>query len=123
MYDPEGIDPPDEDHLPSGPMVMLYVGSHGGGGPIEFNPLSGSLGRSDLLVRDLRSPAHAFGKVAFGFDHVQLDCAKGPTVDAVVVDCDEQLPFNYYVGEITSRVVRVSATGPGGRTASLKQSQ
>jgi hypothetical protein len=54
---------------------------------------------------------------------VQLDCAEGPTVDAVIVDCAEHLPFNYYVGEVASRVVRVSATGPGGRTASLEQSE
>jgi hypothetical protein len=77
MYDRVGSDPPDEDHLPSGPEVMLYVGSHGGGGPIG-GPLSGLLGRSGLLVLDLDSPAYASGKVAFGFDRVQLDCAKGP---------------------------------------------
>jgi hypothetical protein len=119
MYNPEGIDPPDDDHLPSGPMVRLYVTSpvlrrpqaerygprihervRGCGGPITA--LSGFLGRSGLLVRDLHSTAHAFGPVAFGFDRVQLDCAKGPTVDAVVVDCADRLPFNYYVGEVAN---------------------
>ncbi len=140
MYDPVGIDPPDDDHLPSGPVVRLYIGravlrrretesygplvrerARGGGGPIK--PLSGSLGRSGLLVRDLHSTAHAFGQVAFGFDRVRLDCAKGPTVDAVVVDCANHPSFNYYVGEVASRVVRVRATGPDGRTAALEQDQ
>jgi hypothetical protein len=121
MYDPDGTDPPDEDHLPSGPMVTLYVEDRGSGGPI--NPLSGSLGRAGLLVRNLHSTAFAFGNVAFGFDHVHLDCAKGPTVDAVIVDCAQYLPFDYYVGEVASRVVRVRASGPDGRTVALEQDQ
>ncbi len=104
-------------------MVMLYVRNRGGGGPITVRPLSGSLDRSGLLVHDLHSTAHAYGQVAFGFDRVQLDCAKSPTVDAVVVDCADHLPFNYYVAEVASRVVRVRATGPDDRTATLEQDQ
>jgi hypothetical protein len=122
MYDPEGF-PPGDDHLASGPIVSLYVGSSGGGRPVELDPLTGSLGRSILVVRDPTVTAYAFGKVAFGFDRVQLDCAKGQTVDAIVVDCADHLPFNHYVGEIASRVVLVSATGPDGRTAEREQGQ
>jgi hypothetical protein len=89
MYDPEGF-APGNDHLPSGPIVALYVGSSGGGRPVEQDPLAGSLGRSILVVRDPQSTAYAFGKVAFGFDQVQLDCAKGRRVEARVVDCAVQ---------------------------------
>lgn len=75
-----------------------------------------------MVVRDPRSTAYAFGKVAFGFDRVQLDCAKGRTVKATVVDCADHLTINHYVGEIASRVVRVSATRPDGRTSERSRS-
>ena len=52
--------------------------------------------------------------MAIGFDRVQLDCDKGPTVEAVVVQCAGHLPWNYYVGEVASRVTRVNGM-PGAR--------
>jgi hypothetical protein len=85
--------------------------------------LFGTLGRPHLAVPSGHSTAHVFGEVALGFDRVQLVCAKGPGVEAVVVDCADHLPFNYYVAEIVSRVIRVSATGPDGRTADREFNQ
>jgi hypothetical protein len=38
------------------------------------------------------------------------------TADAVI-ECAEHLPFNFYVGEVISRVDRVMASGPDGLTA------
>lgn len=120
MYDPVGPFPGDENVISAGPMVMLYVGNDGSGRPTALDPLAG-LGGWTLFRRDGYSTAYVFGKVAFGFDRVQLDCAQGPTVDALVVDCADHLPFNHYVGEIASRVVRVSATGPDGRTSTMSR--
>jgi hypothetical protein len=120
MYDPIGQASRAEDHAASGPIVWVYVGDDGGGTPVELNPLSGSLGRPALFYRSNGfSTAHVYGKVAFGLDRVQLDCDKGPTVEAVVVECADYLPYNYYVGEVVSRVTRVSATGPDGQAATM----
>lgn len=44
-------------------------------------------------VRRFYSTAYVFGEVAIGFDRVLLQCTKGPTVDAVVVNCADHLPF------------------------------
>jgi hypothetical protein len=100
--------------------VWLYVGNNGNGNPIALIPLSGSLGRPALVYRgNAYSTAHVYGKVAFGFDQVQLDCDKGPTVEAIVVECADYLPYNHYIGEVLTRVTRVSATGPDGRTATM----
>ena len=120
MYDPVGRVSRAEDIAPSGPRVWLYVGNSGHGKPVALNPLSGSLGRPALVYRgSAYSIAHVFGKVAFGFDRVQLDCDKGPTVEAIVVECADYLPYNHYIGEVVSRVTRVIATGPDGRTATM----
>jgi hypothetical protein len=58
--------------------------------------------------------------VVFGFDRVQLHCADLKTVEAEVVDCADYLPFNHYVAKVASRVTRVIATGPDGRTPTRK---
>jgi hypothetical protein len=116
MYDPEGPDPPDQNHT-TGPMVMLYLGERGGGGRLPRAPLPEPLGDPDLFVRSLDLPAHVYGAVDLGFDRVHVYSLKGPMVQATVVDCTGQLPFNFYVAEVTSRVERITATGPDGRTA------
>jgi hypothetical protein len=123
MYDPVGLPPPDEDTEPSGPMILLYIRNHGFGGRLLQEALPDSLGRPYLGVQSGYATAHVFGEVAFGFDRVKLDCAKGPTVNAVVVDCADHLPFNYYVAEVVSRVDRVSATSPDGRAAERELDQ
>jgi hypothetical protein len=99
---------------------MLRVGNSGGGRPVALDPLSGSLGRW-ILVYQGGSNAYIFGKVAAGFDQVRIDCDKGPTIEAITVDCADYLPYNHYVGEVVSRVTRVSATGPDGQTATIEQ--
>lgn len=120
LYDPVGEASRAEDHAPSGPIVWLYVGDSGHGKPLALNPLSGSLGRPALFYRgNTYSTAHVYGKVAFGFDRVQLDCDTGPTVEAIVVECTDYLPYNHYIGEVVSRVIRVSATGTDGQTATM----
>ena len=74
---------------------MLYSRDGGSCRPVPRKPLAGSLGCRHLDVR--YSTAYLFGEVAFGFDRVQVHCAKGPTVDALIIDCADHLPFNYYV--------------------------
>ena len=87
---------------------------------MALDPLSGPLGRW-ILVYQGGSNAYVFGKVAVGFDQVRIDCDKGPNVEAIVVDCADHLPYNHYVGAVTSRVTRVSATGPDGHTATMER--
>jgi hypothetical protein len=116
MYDPEGPVPPDEHHI-TGPMVGLFFEEGGSARPLARDPLvPGSLGRPELVFFG-GSTAYYFGAVAFGFDWVQLDCADKQTVEAQMVDCADYLPFNHYVAKVASRVARVTATGPDGRTA------
>jgi hypothetical protein len=122
MYDPVGPVPPDEHHI-TGPEVMLYSRDGGSGRPVPRKPLAGSLGCPHLDVRSFYSTAYLFGEVAVGFDRVQVHCARGPTVDALVIDCTDHLPFNYYVAEIISRWLRITATGPDGRTADMEHPQ
>ena len=119
MYDPEGPVPPNAHHI-TGPTVMLYVGDSGGGRPVALDPLSGSLGRWDLVYQG-GANAYIYGKVAVGFDQVRIDCEAGPSVEAIVVDCTDHLPYSHYVGEVLSRVSRVTATGPDGQIAMVEQ--
>ena len=102
----------------------LHVGHRGGSGrPLARPTFSGPLVRPHLAAWSGYSTAHVFGEVTPGFDRVQLDCAQGPTVEAVLVDCADHLPFNYYLAEVLSRVVRVIGTGPDGLTAYRKDGQ
>jgi hypothetical protein len=116
VYDPVGPPPPDEHHI-HGPMVILYVGQRYGGSRLPRAPLPGSLSHPDLFVRSLDIPAYVYGAVDFGFNQVHVHGLKGPPVEATVIECAEHLPFNFYVGEVISRVDRVMASGPDGLTA------
>jgi hypothetical protein len=111
VYDPIGQHEPDGHHV-TGPIVMLYRENRGSGGPPAKSPLPGSLGRPRLCVDSPLSPAHVFGEVDFAFDRVNVHCDDGLIAEAVVVECAEHLLFNYYVAVVTSRVLRVIATGP-----------
>jgi hypothetical protein len=116
MYDPVGPFPRDGHHI-TGPGVGLFFDDgRGGGRPLARVPLQGSLGRPEIVFFG-GSTAYYFGPVAFGFDRVQLDSADEETVAAQVIDCADYLPFNHYVANVASRVVRVTATSPDGRTA------
>lgn len=85
-------------------------------------PLSGSLAHPHLCVYSLDPPeAHVFGEVDVGLDRVNVHCDHESIAEAVVIDCAEHLPFNYYVAQVTSRVERVTATGPDDREASWKR--
>jgi hypothetical protein len=54
-----------------------------------------------------------FGEVAPEFDSVTVNCADGESVDAVVVECVDRFPFNYYVALLPERPTKVTATGKG----------
>jgi hypothetical protein len=118
LYIPDGGPPRDEHHI-TGPTVLLFSTKGGHGRPVIKVPPSGSLAHPHLCVYSLHPPeAHIFGEVDVGFDRVRVHCDDESIAEAVVIDCAEHLPFNYYVAEATSRVERVTATGPGGREAS-----
>jgi hypothetical protein len=122
VYDPEGPESPDEHHIRE-PVITLYAARGGFGRPPARRPLSGSLGRPALGLSSDHTTARVFGEVDFGFHGVSLQCLTGPIVEAVVVDCADHLPFNYYVAEVTSRVMRITATGPDGRTATWEREE
>jgi hypothetical protein len=54
-----------------------------------------------------------FGEVAPEFDSVTVSCADGEGVDAVVVECLDRFPFNYYVALLPERPTQVTAKGKG----------
>ena len=55
----------------------------------------------------------AFGVVASEFDSVTVNCSDGQSVDAVVVECLDRFPFNYYVALLPERPTQVTAKGKG----------
>jgi hypothetical protein len=63
---------------------------------------------------DLSSPSTwVFGEMAPEFDSVTVSCADDESVDAVVVECLDRFPFNYFVALLPERPTQVTAKGKG----------
>jgi hypothetical protein len=54
-----------------------------------------------------------YGQVVPEFDSVTVTCADGQKVDAVVVECLDRFPFNYYAALLSVRPTEVTAMGKG----------
>jgi len=55
-----------------------------------------------------------YGEIHDRFDGVAIKCANGAEVDAVLVNCNETLGFNMYVGNAPEEPVNVVATTTSG---------
>jgi hypothetical protein len=107
-----------EDHSGPGLISLRYGpadGSHGGGAcghgpPVglsgRFVEMSGTYDRSSPVT-------WVFGEVAPEFDSVTVSSAHDESVDAVVVECLDRFPFNYYVALLPERPTQVNARGKG----------
>jgi hypothetical protein len=100
-----------EDHSGPGHVQLRYAGGACGGGPPV--DLSGLFVEVKGMYDHSSPVTWIFGEIAPEFDSVTVSCAGVESVDAVVVECLDRFPFNYYVALLPERPTQVTAMGKG----------